>query len=126
MWTLAKGVFWFSMVLVTIPFFDAGTRERLADAPPVAVGDSVTAAFTALEDIRGICARNPGVCETGSETVAALGMRAREGARIAYEFLDDRFAAAPASGPDLTTTASVPPPAPPSVPVPVPAPAPRP
>ena len=126
MWTLVKGSFWFSMVLVTIPFFDAGTRDTLAEAPPVAVGESVSAAFTALEDIRGLCARNPGVCETGGETVAALGIRAREGARIAYEFLDERFASQAAS-PDGLTTASVPAleveiGAPAIVPVPVPAP----
>ena len=36
--------------------------------------------------------RNPDVCETGSETFAALGIRAREGARIAYQFLDSQFA----------------------------------
>lgn len=128
MWTLVKGSFWFSLVLVTIPFFDAETRDTLAEAPPVAVGESVSAAFVALEDIRGLCARNPGVCETGGETVIALGIRAREGARLAYEFLDERFqgdkpvdnALTTASVPDVVASAGgeiV------AVPVPVPAPA---
>lgn len=92
MWFLIKGSFWFSLVLIALPLFDPGSREALEDAPPLEVGQSVAAAVEAFEDIKQICERKPDVCETGSETFAALGKRAREGARIAYQFLDKQFA----------------------------------
>ncbi len=91
MWFMIKTGFWFSLVLVALPFLDPGSRDTLADAPPVEVGVSVAAAIEAFEDIRQICARKPDVCETGGQTFAALGVRAKEGARIAYQFLDARF-----------------------------------
>ena len=93
MWFLIKGSFWFALVLVTLPFLDTGSQEALEGAPPLEVGQSVAAAVAAFEDIKQICVRNPQVCETGSETFAALGVRAKEGARIAYQFLDAQFAA---------------------------------
>jgi hypothetical protein len=36
--------------------------------------------------------QKPDVCEKGAETFVALGHRAREGAKIAYLFLDQQFA----------------------------------
>ncbi|MEP3437411.1 MAG: DUF5330 domain-containing protein [Hoeflea sp.] len=92
MWFLIKGSFWFSLVLIALPFLDTGSREALETAPPLEVGQSVAAAVEAFEDIKQICVRKPDICETGSETFAALGTRAKEGARIAYQFLDSKFA----------------------------------
>jgi len=92
MWFLIKGSFWFSLVLITLPFLDSNSREALDGAPPLEVGQSMAAAVEAFDDIRQICVRKPEICETGSETFAALGMRAKEGARIAYQFLDTKFA----------------------------------
>ncbi|MDF1607298.1 DUF5330 domain-containing protein [Hoeflea sp. YIM 152468] len=91
MWFLIKGSFWFSLVLIALPFLDTSSQEALEQAPPLEVGQSMAAAMEALGDIRQICVRKPEICETGSETFAALGVRAREGARIAYRFLDNRF-----------------------------------
>lgn len=92
MWFLIKGSFWFSLVLITLPFLDSSSQEELEKAPPLEVGQSVAAAIEAFEDIKQICVRNPDICDTGSETFAALGLRAKHGARIAYQFLDDKFA----------------------------------
>lgn len=92
MWFLIKGSFWFSLVLITLPLLDSNSREALEGAPPLEVGQSMAAAVEALQDIRQICVRKPDICETGSETFAALGVRAKEGARIAYQFLDSKFA----------------------------------
>jgi hypothetical protein len=92
MWFLIKGSFWFSLVLIALPVFDSDSREALEGAPPLEVGQGMAAAMGAIEDIKQICVRRPDVCETGSETVAALGIRAKHGARIAYEFLDSKFA----------------------------------
>jgi hypothetical protein len=83
----------------------AGRAKRSKNAPPLEVGQSMAAAMEALDDIRQICVRKPEVCETGSETFAALGIRAKEGARIAYEFLDAKFT----DGEDALITGSLPP-----------------
>lgn len=92
MWFLIKGSFWFSLVLIALPVFDSSSQEALEGAPPLEVGESMAAAVEAFEDIRQICVRKPDICETGSETFAALGLRAKQGARIAYQFLDTKFA----------------------------------
>lgn len=105
MWFLIKGSFWFSLVLIALPFLDSSSDKELEAAPPLEVGHSMAAAMEAFEDIKQICVRKPDICETGSETFAALGSRAKQGARIAYEFLDAKFAD---GEPDLTT-ASLPP-----------------
>ncbi len=104
MWFLIKGSFWFSLVLIALPFLDTGSPEAADNAPPLEVGQSVAAALEAFADIKQICVRKPDVCETGSETFAALGIRAKQGARIAYQFLDAQFS----DGDTDLTTGSVP------------------
>jgi Family of unknown function (DUF5330) len=37
------------------------------------------------------CARQPTVCEVGSQTAVTLGQRAQVGAKMLYEFLHERF-----------------------------------
>ncbi|PWW02193.1 hypothetical protein DFR52_102861 [Hoeflea marina] len=104
MWFMIKGAFWFSLVLIALPMLSPQSQAELDGAPPVEVGDSVAAAISAFEDIKQICVRKPDVCETGGKTFVALGVRAKEGARVAYEFLDSQFSGDEAE----LTTASVP------------------
>lgn len=92
MWFLIKGTFWFSLVLVLLPFLDPESSDKLNRGPSVEIGDTFSAASEALNYVTGMCAEKPDVCQKGSETFVALGHRAREGARIAYQFLDTQFA----------------------------------
>ncbi|OJF95905.1 DUF5330 domain-containing protein [Pararhizobium antarcticum] len=92
MWFLIKGTFWFSMVLVLLPFLDPASTTTLERGPKVDVGDTFSAATEAFGYISALCIQKPDVCEKGGETFVALGHRAREGARIAYQFLDQQFA----------------------------------
>ena len=92
MWFLIKGTFWFSMVLVLLPFIDGASTKNLENAPAVEIGDTLSAASEAITYLGAICLEKPDVCEKGAETFVALGHRAREGARIAYTFLDTQFA----------------------------------
>jgi hypothetical protein len=92
MWFLIKGTFWFSLVLVLLPFLDAESSAKLEKGPAVEIGDTFTAASEALHYVTAMCLEKPEVCEKGAETFVALGHRAREGARIAYQFLDTQFA----------------------------------
>lgn len=92
MWFMIKGSFWFSLVLLALPFLNGEAEKRSEAAAEISVSDSIGVVITAIEDLKQICARQPEVCEKGGKTIAALGVRAREGARIAYEFLDAQFA----------------------------------
>ena len=92
MWFLIKGTFWFSLVLVLLPFLNAESTATLEKGPTVQLGDTFSAASEAIGYVTAICLEKPDVCEKGSETFVALGHRAREGARIAYQFLDTQFA----------------------------------
>lgn len=108
MWFLIKATFWFSMVLVLLPFLDPSSAEKLEHGPKVELGDTFSAANEAFQYISAICIQKPEVCEKGAETFVALGHRAREGARIAYEFLDTQFAETDAIKPDaLVKTGTV-------------------
>lgn len=92
MWFLIKGTFWFSMVLVLLPFLDAESSAKLEKGPTVELGDTFSAASEAIGYVTAMCLEKPDVCQKGAETFVALGHRAREGARIAYQFLDTQFA----------------------------------
>lgn len=96
---LIRMAFWFSLVLLVLPFGPAdGSGEDTVS--PV---QAFFAARAAVEDIRGICERQPDVCETGKAAMHTIGVRAKESARIAYEMLDDKTAHPDAE----TTTGSV-------------------
>lgn len=93
MWFLIKGAFWFSMGLVALSFFNAHTRPVNENQPDIKVTDAFSAATEAYQYVSAICSEKPDVCLKGAETFTALGHRAREGAQVAYEFLDKQFAA---------------------------------
>ncbi|MBB4065753.1 DUF5330 domain-containing protein [Gellertiella hungarica] len=95
MWWLIKGSFWFSLVLVLLPLFNAGSASRLANAPPVEMADAFTAVTGAYTYLSGLCTEKPDVCEKGAKTFTALGYRAKEGAFVAYEYLNEKFADEP-------------------------------
>lgn len=91
MWFLIKGSFWFGLVLVLLPLFSAESSNRLANDPKIEFSDAFSAASGAYEYLTGMCSEKPEVCAKGADTMTALGYRAREGARVAYELLDSQF-----------------------------------
>lgn len=86
MFFLVRMVFWFSLVLLVLPL-DAGRAP--GSPPPVSPLQAISAAREAIGDVAGLCERKPDVCVTGKAAFETIGSRAREGARIAYELLDD-------------------------------------
>lgn len=109
---LFKSAFWLSIALLFIPL--APTSET--GEPQVGAVDAFFAAREAISDVTGICERKPEVCEVGGALVGSIGVRAREGARLAYEALDGQFGepeaesvlaqpseTAPAFDPEMTT-----------------------
>lgn len=98
MWFLLKAGFWFSTVLLVLPLFGGeqsaqGTPSELSS--PLAFYEAVSAMTVAIDDMRAICERHPDVCETGGEALQALGLQARDGARIALGYLDETFGETP-------------------------------
>lgn len=91
---LIKCAFWLSLVLLVIPFGNSdGSGE-----PTIGAVETFLAARAVLDDVSGLCERRPEACEVGRSAFHTIGVRAREGARIAYDMLDEHFgeAAAPA------------------------------
>jgi len=90
MWFLIKGSFWFGLVLVVLSVFSSENPDN-AGHTQLQLSDAFTAASGAYDYLTGMCAEKPEVCTKGGETLTALGYRAREGARVAYELLDSQF-----------------------------------
>lgn len=91
MWFLIRGAFWFSLVLVMLPIFDQEATDRLSKEQGVELTDALGAAAGVISYATDLCAQKPEVCVKGAETFSTLGSRAREGARVAYTYLDTQF-----------------------------------
>lgn len=96
---LIRAAFWFSLVLLALPL--GGPQDG---TPSVGAIQALLAAREAVGDVAGICERKPDVCVTGQHAMRTIGVRAREGARIAFEVLDDKLDDQPDS---TTKTGSV-------------------
>lgn len=82
---LIKSAFWFSLVLLLIPFDAVGGKQQADTVSPVT---ALLAAREAASDFGQICERKPEVCTVGQEALHTIGVRARAGARLAYRMLD--------------------------------------
>ncbi|WP_417667400.1 DUF5330 domain-containing protein [Roseibium sp.] len=89
MFFLLRTAFWLTLVLVLIPLGSGSDSDSSETVDPVA---AYFAAQATVSDLGGFCERNPAACETGGEALSAIGARARDGARIVYEFLDTQIA----------------------------------
>ena len=107
MWFLIKTAFWFSIVLIMLPIFDQEATSRLQGEKGVELTDALGAAAGALSYVGAMCNEKPEVCVKGAETFSTLGSRAREGARVAYTYLDTQFADDQQKSADAVLTGSV-------------------
>ena len=82
---LLRSAFWFSGVLLLLPFGEVGDERSVG---PV---DTFFAAKAALSDVGALCDRQPQACTVGKAALETIGLRARESARVAYDVLDERF-----------------------------------
>jgi hypothetical protein len=81
---LIRMAFWFSLVLLALPL-DPGGADGSQGVNPI---QAFFAAREAVDDVAGICERKPDVCEVGRAAMHTIGVRAKEGARIAFEMLE--------------------------------------
>lgn len=75
-----------------LPIFDQDATDRLSKEKGVELTDALGAAAGVISYATDLCAQKPDVCVKGAETFSTLGVRAREGARVAYTYLDTQFA----------------------------------
>jgi len=80
---LIRMAFWFSLVLLALPLDPVGGASGVS---PI---QAFFAARAAVDDISGICERQPDVCDVGRAAMQTIGVRAKESARIAYEMLEE-------------------------------------
>jgi hypothetical protein len=83
---LIKSAFWLSLVLLFIPF---DVSDENGGGPTVGPFEAFMAASAAASDIAGMCERRPYVCDTGMAAMRTIGLKAREGVRMANSMLED-------------------------------------
>ncbi len=99
MFFLIRAAFWLSLVLLVIPF---GVSQG-SGSNSVGPVQALSAAREAVGDIAGMCERKPDVCETGRSAFHTIGVRAREGAKLAYQYLDEKLGEEPAGDAGMAT-----------------------
>jgi hypothetical protein len=72
----------------------------------VSAGEAFSAAKAAVTDMQSFCERQREVCVVGSQAATTLGQRAQAGAKMLYEFLQERFGGEESVS--IRTTGSVP------------------
>ena len=87
MFFLLRVAFWLTIVLALLP---SGSSQPGVQAK-VAATDAVVAASAAVSDMSGFCDRQPEACVVGAQTAIAIGQRAQAGARMVYEFINQRI-----------------------------------
>lgn len=82
------------LVLPSIsPLSNVGEQPNVANADaaePAIIdsSDAIRAAVALAEDVRGMCARDPAVCDTGRKIAVAAVERAKEGAGIVASMVE--------------------------------------
>jgi hypothetical protein len=86
---LFKAAFWLTIVVLFLP---AG-EDAKPSAAQVGATEAISAASAAVSDARQFCSRQPDVCVVGSQAATMFGQKAQNGAKMLYEFLNDRLSA---------------------------------
>lgn len=85
---IIRSVFWLSLVLLLVPIGGTGANNEDTVGPL----EAFFAARGAISDITGMCERKPEVCEVGKSAIHTIGVRAREGARMAMAAIEEKDA----------------------------------
>ena len=84
--------FWLGVVLVLLPSGGAKeTSPASGQGSAVSANEAVSAASATVSDMRHFCTRQPEACAVGAQAAAALGQRAQAGAKMVFEFLNERY-----------------------------------
>ena len=84
---LLRMAFWLTIILALLP--SGGSQPTLK--LNVSAVDAVSAAKATVSDVRSFCERQPDACTVGSQAAVAIGHRAQAGAKMLYQYLNERF-----------------------------------
>jgi hypothetical protein len=89
MFFLLRVAFWLSIVLVLLP---SGTASK-APQSTASVGaiETLSAAGAAVSDMSAFCDRQPDACEVGAQAAVAFGQRAQAGAKMVFDFINEKM-----------------------------------
>lgn len=93
MFFLMRIAFWLCIVLALLPAVGSkqGTETSAQNTEVTAV-ETISAAVATMSDMRHFCERQPDACAVGSQAAVAFGQRAQAGAKMVYEFINERMA----------------------------------
>lgn len=87
MFFLIRVAFWLCVVLVLLP--SGGTKQ--SSRSEIRALDAVSAASATVADMSQFCSRQPEACAVGSQAAMTFGQRAQAGAKMVYEFINERM-----------------------------------
>jgi hypothetical protein len=87
MFFLLRMAFWLILALALLP---TGSSQPVAQGAKFGTTDAVIAASAAVSDMSNFCERQPEACKVGAQAAAVIGQRAQAGAKMVYEFINDR------------------------------------
>ncbi len=87
MWFLLRMTFWLTVVLILLP----SGGSQTAPESQVSASEAFSAARGTVTDFKHFCERQQEACVVGSRTAVTLGQRAQAGAKMLYEFLNERL-----------------------------------
>lgn len=83
---LIRAAFWLSIAVLFIPAEQSDTEQTPVKL--VSTGEAIVAAQSVWSDFSAFCDRNPQVCVTGETAMLTFSQKAKNGARMLYNFLD--------------------------------------
>ena len=86
---LLRMAFWLTLVLALLPSGGSQPTPNLN----VSAGEAMSAAKATVSDMGSFCERQPEACVVGSQAAVAIGQRAQAGAKMIYEYVNERFGA---------------------------------
>jgi hypothetical protein len=102
---IIRAAFWLTLVVAFVPVRDADLGEGQR---AVSTMETVNLAQSVVTDVSSFCARNQQTCETGGVLFSQMGLKAREGAKLAYQWLDKQVGEkGEKASVDQTTTSSL-------------------
>ena len=101
---LLRTAFWLSVVIFLIPVDHAAEQQAAAaTVQPIGALEAASAAQATISDMSGFCGRNPAACEIGGRIGTTFMLKARTGARLAYQFFDEKLSGTAAASVDHGT-----------------------
>ena len=89
---LIRMAFWLGVVIMLIPVDEETVRSAPeAAVQPIGAFEAVGAAQEALSDVGGFCDRNPATCDVGGRIATTFALKAKTGARLVTEFIDEQL-----------------------------------